>query len=64
VLEGYLPKLFQAWHRLQPRKLIDARLFNSDMLLSNLTVVDANWTCDIEGHDTHTLSTAAGSFVP
>lgn len=27
MLEGYLLKLFQAWHRLQPRKLIDARLF-------------------------------------
>ncbi|RLM61714.1 hypothetical protein C2845_PM14G07650 [Panicum miliaceum] len=46
------------------KKLIGAKYFNKDMLLSNPAAVDANWTRDTEGHGTHTLSTAGGSFVP
>lgn len=46
------------------RKLIGARFFNKDMLLSNPAVVDANWTRDTEGHGTHTLSITVDSYVP
>ncbi|VAI12561.1 unnamed protein product [Triticum turgidum subsp. durum] len=46
------------------KKLIGAKYFNKDMLLSHPAVVDRNWTRDTEGHGTHTLSTAAGRFVP
>ncbi|OEL28984.1 Subtilisin-like protease SBT5.3 [Dichanthelium oligosanthes] len=46
------------------KKLIGAKYFNKDMLLNNPAVVDANWTRDTEGHGTHTLSIAGGSFVP
>jgi hypothetical protein len=37
--------------------LIGGRFFNRDTLLSNPTVVDANWTRETEGQGTHTLST-------
>ncbi|KAJ1294442.1 hypothetical protein BS78_01G147000 [Paspalum vaginatum] len=46
------------------KKLIGAKYFNRDMLLNDPAVVGANWTRDTEGHGTHTLSTAAGRFVP
>lgn len=46
------------------RKLIGAKFFNEDMLRSNPSAVDGNWTRDTEGHGTHTLSTAGGGFVP
>uniref|UniRef100_A0ACD6ABB9 Uncharacterized protein n=1 Tax=Avena sativa TaxID=4498 RepID=A0ACD6ABB9_AVESA len=46
------------------KKLIGAKFFNRDMLLSNPAAVDGNWTRDTEGHGTHTLSTAGGRFVP
>ncbi|KAM0825368.1 hypothetical protein ACQ4PT_069607 [Festuca glaucescens] len=46
------------------KKLIGAKYFNRDMLLSNPAAVDGNWTRDTEGHGTHTLSTAGGCFVP
>ncbi|KAL6640074.1 hypothetical protein ACP70R_022384 [Stipagrostis hirtigluma subsp. patula] len=46
------------------RKLIGATYFNADMLRTNPAAVDGNWTRDTDGHGTHTLSTAAGRFVP
>ncbi|GJN40627.1 hypothetical protein PR202_gb29873 [Eleusine coracana subsp. coracana] len=46
------------------KKLIGAKFFNQDMLLTNPGAVDGNWTRDTEGHGTHTLSTAGGRFVP
>ncbi|KAJ9188947.1 hypothetical protein P3X46_000296 [Hevea brasiliensis] len=48
------------------RKLIGARYFNKG-LLSEIEVapsVLSSTACDFKGHGTHTLSTAAGNFVP
>ncbi|KAJ4745333.1 Subtilisin-like protease [Rhynchospora pubera] len=45
-------------------KLIGAQFFNKGLLASNLEEDDVNSARDTEGHGTHTLSTAAGAFVP
>ncbi|KAJ6422965.1 hypothetical protein OIU84_023985 [Salix udensis] len=48
------------------KKLIGARYFNKGFASASPTPIPAEWNTarDTEGHGSHTLSTAGGSFVP
>jgi hypothetical protein len=48
------------------RKLIGARYFNKGFASASPTPIPTEWNTarDTEGHGSHTLSTAGGSFVP